>query len=151
MGEPGKPVRWWDYTHSPIYLLAGNLPGSDILAAFHTWHHRTVLTNASSPQKNEHNSHLANKRGTREFSLLFIRAKNAVNVNHLCNLCKICPFPINVRCPNWSMPLMLSPIQRLPCVQTLQLAGCKLKNNACGFILLLQRIFFFSFWAFVGN
>ena len=95
-------------------------------------------------KKNEHNSHLANKRGRRKFSLLFIRAKNAVNVNHLCSLCKICPFPIKVRCPDWSMLLMLSPIQCLPCVQTLQLAGCKLKNNAlCFYTSFTENLFFF--------
>ena len=143
--------------HSLSHISAGQKPPGE-------WHFGCLSCMASpncfekcikptKKKKNEHNSHLANKRGRREFSLLFVRAKNAVNVNHLCSLCKICPFPIKVRCPDWSMLLMLSPIQCLPCVQTLQLAGCKLKNNAlCFYTSFTENLFFFfSFWAFVGN
>ena len=50
---------------------------------------------------------------------------------------------MKVSSPDWPMPLMLSLIQCLPCVQTLRLAGCNWRIMPCVFILLLERIFSF--------
>lgn len=103
-----------------------------------------IFSKMHQPHREEHKSYLANKRGMRGFSLLFIRAKNnTINVNPLCSLCKMCPFLIKVSSSDWSMRLMSVLIRLLLCVQALQLAGCKLKNNAlCFYMSFTENLFF---------
>lgn len=138
MGEEITPMG----THSSIYLPDRNLPVGDILDDFHA-QLAELFWKMHQHHRGESNSYLANKRGTGGFSLLFIRAKTkAVNANHLCCLCKSCPFLIKVRSADWAMSGMLS---HSSCVQALLLAGCKLNNNALSFILLSQRILLFKF------